>query len=169
MPLTGEDRITSQSGLLRDADWRLLDGALLRLTAFTPLLGAEVRDGVVFALARSVPYATVEIACSFLAGQLPVTSFITHKLDFVHIWCAFAEDAVRDGRQEVLGYWTKRHYSGLVARLLVHSMPRFMVMTCPAGTFDRCKQGLKWPANEAGMVLINGLDSVKWWKSDLMA
>ena len=44
-----------------------------------------------------------------------------------------------------------------------------MVMICPTGTFDSCKQGLEWPANESGMVLINGLDSVKWWKPDLMA
>lgn len=95
--------------------------------------------------------------------------FITHKRDFLHVWQAFAEHEVKLGHEEVLAYWTKRHYSNLISRLFAFGMPRLMVMTCVAGTFDACKNGLDWPAKEPGEVLVMGLQSRKWWKSEMMA
>lgn len=160
---------SSSSGLLRDAHWRGLDGALLRLSSFTPMLGATVRSGEVTTTNRSAPYASVKIECSRLSAGTDVIGFITHKLDFLHLWQAFAEDRVTLGHQEVLAYWTKRHYSSFVTRLLAFAMPRLMIMTCAKGTFEACDNGLDWPAREQAMVLVIGLESHKWWKSDLMA
>ncbi len=132
------------------------------------MLGAAVKGQQVITTTRSAPYGSVEISCARLPNGIKMRGFITHKLDFLNVWQAFAEEDVKLGRREVLAYWTKRHYANVVARLLSHSMPKFLVMTCRPGTFESCKNGLDWPAKEEAIVLVHALESTKWWKPEPM-
>lgn len=72
-----------EHGLLRDEDWRPLDGEICRVIAFRPMAG-RVEGTEVKSSTRSLPYAAIEIESPAL--NEPTTGFIIHKLDFRHLW-----------------------------------------------------------------------------------
>lgn len=114
------------SGLLRDEDWRPLDGELCRVIAFTPLADS-VEDTEA---TRRLPYASIQIESRVLAE--PTTGFITHSLDFQHLWQAFN---VRGDDEEVIVIWNKSSL-GRVAHVLSRAMPGLMVWVCPKDAYE---------------------------------
>lgn len=88
-----------ENGLLRDEDWRPLDGEICRVKAFTPLAG-RVEGTEVKSFTRGLPYASIEIESPALAE--PTTGFITHKLDFQHLWQAFNVRGVADDEEVIV-------------------------------------------------------------------
>ena len=62
-----------------------------------------------------------------------ITGYITHKVDFKNLWAAFK---TRGGKEdeEVLVFWTKKHYKKFVFSSIF--MPKLWVMICPKGAYD---------------------------------
>jgi hypothetical protein len=116
--------------LLKDKEWSVIDGELCRVKDFTPW--AKVEDGRVIGFSKTDPYASVVFECSGLPQD--ATGFITHKLDFLHLWSAFNEVGVGED-EEVLFFWTKKNLKPY-ARLLSKAMPKLWVMVCPKGAFE---------------------------------
>jgi hypothetical protein len=119
------------SGLLRDEDWRPLDGEICRVTAFTPLAG-RVEGAEVKSFTRGLPYASIEIESPALAE--PTTGFITHKLDFQHLSEAFNVRGVADD-EEVIVVWNKSNLKR-VARWFSRAMPGLVVWVCPKHAYE---------------------------------
>jgi hypothetical protein len=63
-----------------------------------------------------------------------VTGFITHKIDFMHLWMAFKERTIQQN-EEILIIWSKKYYKSY-AKLFSAFMPRMWVMVCPKGAFE---------------------------------
>jgi hypothetical protein len=66
-----------------------------------------------------VPYAAIEIESPALAEA--TTGFITHKLDFQHLWQAFNVRGVADD-EEVIVIWNRSALKG-IARWRSRNMP----------------------------------------------
>jgi hypothetical protein len=116
-----------ESGLRRDEDWRPLDGEVCRVKAFTPLAGRVEGTEV-----KSLPYASIEIESPALAE--PTTGFITHKLDFQHLWQAFNVRGVADD-EEVIVIWSKSNLKR-VSRWFSRAMPGLVVWVCPKHAYE---------------------------------
>jgi hypothetical protein len=104
------------TGLLHDSDWEPLDGAVCRVLDFTPLAG-RIEGGKVKSSTSGSPYASIEIESDALAG--PTKGFITHRLDFQHLWEAFNVRGV--------GEYEESSSSGTRAT----SMSRYPAAQCP--------------------------------------
>jgi hypothetical protein len=118
-------------GLLRDEDWRPLDGEMCRVIEFTPLSGS-VEGGEVKSSSKGLPYASIEIEAPPLPE--PTTGFVTHKIDFLHLWEVFQVRGVADD-EEVIVIWNKSALRG-VHRWLSRIMPGLMVWVCRKHTYD---------------------------------
>ncbi|MBU0534046.1 MAG: hypothetical protein KJ887_04540 [Candidatus Omnitrophica bacterium] len=90
---------------LRDSQWSVIDGEACRVTSFCPLL-SSIKGGRVIA-PKAIPYASVTLECRKTPKK--ITGFISHKMDFLHLWLAFKERTIKQN-EEVIIFWTKRHY-----------------------------------------------------------
>ena len=99
---------------LRDKDWEHLDGHLCKVSSFTPW--ASVMDGKVISSNKAMPYATIEIdEVSLNKLPEPISGYITHSMDFTHLWHVFEVRGVQD--DEVIAViWTKQNYKSRVIR-----------------------------------------------------
>ena len=118
--------------LLRNSDWRVVDGEGCRVTDFVPM--ATIKEGKVLAINRALPYAAVHLQCKNFPNQ-KVTGFICHRLDFIHLWRAFKDRGVRPD-EEVIIIWSGKHYKNWLYRILAFAMPRLWVMICQKGAFE---------------------------------
>jgi hypothetical protein len=91
---------------LKDRDWSAIDGEACRIMSFTPM--GTVVGGRAVALDKTAPYASIKFECTRLSHE--ATGFITHQLDFLHLWSAFEERGVADD-EEVIVFWTKTNLS----------------------------------------------------------
>lgn len=121
----------SKTALLKDKDWSQIDGDACRVTDFTPLGSVVDIDGKVRAMDMTTPYASITIECQKLGKN--ITGYITHKIDFRHLWAAFKERTARED-EEVIIIWTTKNYK----RFIVASpmMPKLLVWVCPKGAFE---------------------------------
>src|SRR4051812_42869961 len=113
-----------------DRDWRTIDGRVCHVKVFTPM--ATVENGDVRAPDKVTPYATIEFDCEALYQD--ATGYITHKLDFRHLWNAFIERGVGDD-EEVIVICVKSQLKRS-ARLVSKFMPSLCVWVCPRGAFE---------------------------------
>jgi len=156
--------------LRKDKEWSLIEGELCLVTDFTPLMGGAVKNGVVTSPITSTPYASTTIKCKKVPQK--VTGFITHKMDFAHLWAAFRERGVNEEKEEVLIYWSTKHYkykiyqalsTFMLALMGATPMPKIIVMICPKGTFENCPDGFPLLPGKEVRVFVYGLMSIKWW------
>lgn len=117
--------------MLRDEDWRPLDGEICRVIAFRPMVG-RVEGDKVKSSSRSLPYAAIEIESAAL--EEPTTGFITHKLDFRHLWEAFNVRGV-SADEEVLVIWNKSHLQR-GTRWFARNMPGLVVWICRKPAYE---------------------------------
>lgn len=117
------------STLLKDSEWSTIDSEPCKVVEFTSF--ASVEDGKIIHSNTGTPYARVTLKCSKISG--PIKGFITHKIDFLHLWKAFKERAVKKD-EEVIIFWTKKHYKLRLLKILA-SLPKLWVMICPKGAF----------------------------------
>lgn len=115
--------------LLKDSEWSIIDQELCRVIDFVPF--GSVRNGEVLALDKSTPYASITFVCEKLSGK--IKGFITHKIDFMHLWMVFKERKIEKD-EEVIIVWTKKLYKGF-AKLSSAIMPKLQVMICKKGAF----------------------------------
>jgi hypothetical protein len=118
--------------LLKDKEWSVIDGEPCRVTAFNPLGSFIDVDGEVQSPDNFTPYAGITIECQKLGKN--VSGFITHKIDFKHLWAAFRERTVKED-EEVIICWTRKNYKAGV-KYFSSFMPKLWVMICPKGAFE---------------------------------
>lgn len=109
----------------------MIDAEPCRVTEFAPL--ARVTSGEVAQFSRSFPYGSVTIECTKLPPN--TKGFITHKVDFLHLWNAFKIRGVSSD-EEVIIFWTKKNYTSLLAKLFSPFMPRLWVLICNKGAYE---------------------------------
>ncbi len=118
--------------LLKDKEWSVTDGEVCRVRGFNPM-GSSIKDGKVIAMDMTTPYASVNLECKKLSGE--ITGFITHKIDFINLWNAFKERGVKEN-EEVLISWSIQHYRNKIFKTLSRAMPKLWVMICPKNAFE---------------------------------
>src|SRR6185436_2184368 len=92
--------------------------------------------------------------------------YVTHKLDFHHLWNVFEERGVADD-EEVIVIWQKSNLRG-VPRRLSRMMPGLIVWICRQGAFEiandpRPLAGLEFSAWQAAT------DPIVRWEPDVLA
>jgi len=165
--------------LRKDREWSLIDSELCLVTDFLPLMGSTVKDGIAISSVTNVPYASINIECKKIKEK--ITGFICHKMDFAHLWAAFRERGVNEEKEEVLIYWSTKHYKYKILKILSASMliilgathlPKIVVMVCPKGTYESRANGFKWPPKQEARlfvyILVFGIKSPSWWVPDVM-
>jgi hypothetical protein len=97
-------KFSRELSLLTDREWSVIDGEACRVLEFIPW--GCIREGKIIA-DKADPYASVILECK----KLPETikGYITHKIDFRHLWEVFKERTVKEN-EEVIIFWTKKHY-----------------------------------------------------------
>lgn len=121
----------SEITLIKDSEWSLVDGEPCRVIEFTPW--GFVKNGKVTALSGTTPYASITIECKKVPKK--ITGFITHKMDFLHLWAAFKERTTRKN-EEVIIFWSKKHYKVKLLRLFSGPWPKLWVMVCQKGAYE---------------------------------
>jgi hypothetical protein len=148
--------------LWKDKEWCQIDGEACRVTDFTPLGSVVDKDGKVKAMDMTTPYASIIIECQKLGKN--ITGYITHKIDFGHLWAAFKERTVSED-EEVIIIWTRKNYK----RFIVASpmMPKLWVMVCPKGAFESMTDNMYNP-ELTGEAWWNSIKPIVEWKPDVM-
>ena len=165
--------------LRKDKEWSLIDSELCLVTDFLPLMGSTVKDGIAISPVTNAPYASINIECK--RTQERITGFICHKMDFTHLWAAFRERGVNEAKEEVLIYWSTKHYKYKIIKLLstcmlillgATSLPKIVVMVCPKGTYENRANGFKWPPKQEALlfacILVSGIRYPNCWIPDVM-
>lgn len=114
----------------KDSEWKIIDGEPCRVIDFIP--SAIVKNGKVITSNKTEPYASIILECKKLPQE--IKGFITHKIDFLHLWTAFKERGVGQN-EEVIIFWSKKYLKSY-AKILSFFMPKLWVMICPKGAFD---------------------------------
>jgi len=117
--------------LRKDSEWRAIEGLACRVTEFAPF--SSVEHGRVVAPNRTDPHASVMLEC--VGMPMPVRGFVTHRVDFIHLWAAFVERGVSDD-EEVIVLWTRSHYQHRYMRLLWRIFPRMWLRIYPKGSLE---------------------------------
>ena len=151
--------------LLKDREWAVIDGEPCRVINFTPM--ASISSRKVVTPPGMLPYAAVTFECKKLAR--PVTGFITHKIDFMHLWAAFKERTVKEN-EEVLISWSKKYYKLKLLKYVpgFWFWPKLWVMTCQKGDFELITDRGYKPELQ-GEARYNAEKPIIEWKPEVMA
>lgn len=117
--------------LRKDDEWSVVDGESCRVLDFTPF--ASVQNGKVVAPNLTDPYASVILECKKMPST--IKGFITHKMDFAHLWTAFKERGVSDN-EEVIIIWSTKHYKYKFLKFLSAIYTKIWVMICLKGALE---------------------------------
>jgi hypothetical protein len=169
--------------LRKDKEWRLIENELCIVKDFRPLMGSVVKDGMAISPVTSVPYASVELKCKKIQGE--ITGFICHKIDFINLWYAFRENGLDGETEEVCIYWSTKHYNNIIVKILssfqlivlgATPFPKIIVIVYKKGTYERnirsdngiLGQEHKLPLKENAEVFIYGSMPLQFWIPDIM-
>lgn len=148
--------------LLKNSEWRAVDGEFCRVIDFVPL--GAVRKGKVVAFDRHTPFASVVLQCKKLPPR--TTGFITHKRDFIHLWLAFKERTIKSD-EEVIIIWSEKYYNNILAKMLHAFMPKLWVMVCPKGAYELMVDASHRP-ELTGEARWNATRPIVDWKAPVM-
>jgi len=113
-------------------------------TDFLPLAGSIVKNGVVMSPNVNTPYASIALKNKRTVKK--ITGFITHKIDFTNLWEVFKERGINEEKEEVLIYWSTKHYGNVIVRIISFLMlvflgatplPKMFVMIFHKGIYDK--------------------------------
>ena len=147
--------------LIKDSEWSVIDGEICRVITFTPW--GLIKNGKVLAIDKTTPYASIIFECKKFSKK--ATGYITHKMDFEHLWAAFKERTVKQD-EEVIILWSKKHYKRYV-KLFSAFMPKLWVMICPRGSFE-LKTDSIWKPELIGETRWNAAKPIVEWKPEVM-
>jgi ribosomal protein S17E len=159
-----ERRRESEIVLLKDSEWSVIDGEACRVTYFGTLGSLVDTDGKIHAMNKTTPYASITMECKKLGKN--ITGYVTHKMDFQHLWAAFKERKVKED-EEVIIIWTKKHYKYKLTKFLAPSMPRLWVMVCPKGAYDLMVDSSYKP-ELSGKARWDAMKPIIQWKPEVM-
>lgn len=157
-------RCESEIVLIKDSEWSVIDGEACRVTSFGTLGSLVDIDGKVHAMDKTTPYASVTMECQKLGKNR--TGYITHKMDFQHLWAAFKERKVKED-EEVMIIWTKKHYRYKLTKFLSPFMPKLWVMVCPKGAYDLMVDSSYKP-ELSGKARWDAMRPIIQWKPEVM-
>ncbi|MFA4981344.1 MAG: hypothetical protein WC592_02605 [Candidatus Omnitrophota bacterium] len=167
--------IKSEPILLKDKEWSLIDGELCLVTEFFPMMGSSVKDGVVISPSTSAPYAKITIRCKKIPTE--ITAFITHSIDFANLWDAFRYRETHNKTDEILIYWSTKHYNSVIAKIISSvmltilggtSLPKILIMLRPNGAYEKSGSDSRLPHDINANVFIYGSLPIKCWIPDIM-
>lgn len=115
----------------KDISWKIVQDYLLRVISFTPL--ATVSGSEVQSQSSSAPYAILIVECLNMNSKY--TLYVTHKIDFLHLWRAYNQRGVSDSEEVLIGNFAQRR-KGL-SKLMGAFLPRLFVWICPKGYLER--------------------------------
>ena len=113
----------------KDITWDTIDGDVLLAVEFNPY--AKV-DGKTITSIPNYPYATLTVECTKIPQQ--ATLYVTHKLDFQNLWNAYKVRGIQDS-EEVLVFWTKKHYKSGLSKFFSSIMPKLWIRVCKKGAY----------------------------------
>jgi hypothetical protein len=157
----------SEIVLLKDKEWSVIDGEPCRVIDFGPLGSYIDASGKVQSMDKTTPYASVTMECKKLGKN--IRGYITHKMDFQHLWSAFKERTVKED-EEVIIMWTKKHYkvrSWVGRKLYSAFMPKLWVMVCPKGAFELMVNS-DYKPELTGLARWNAMKPIIDWKPEVM-
>jgi hypothetical protein len=149
--------------LLKDKEWSVIDGEPCRVIDFSPLGSLIDADGEIQSIDKTTPYASITLECKKLGKN--IRGYITHKIDFKHLWAAFRERTLKED-EEVIIFWTKKHYKGGVKHFSAF-MPKLRVMVCPKGAFELMINDNHKP-ELTGLARWNAMAPIVDWKPEVM-
>lgn len=152
----------NQKVLKKDSEWSVVDGEPCRLIDFIPT--ASVQNGKVVMKNSTDPYASVVLESKKFSGK--VKGFITHKIDFMHLWAAFRERGISES-EEVLIVWTTKHYKIKPLRFFARAYPKIWVMICPRGALELMTNN-DWKPELSGMARWDAMRPIIEWKPQVM-
>lgn len=147
--------------LLKDSDWSVIEGEVCRVIGFVPL--SSVKDGNAKVLDASAPYASVTLECRKFPDR--ITGFITHKVDFLHLWAAFRKRGVKEN-EEVLISWYKKGLKTF-AKIFAPFMPKLVVMICKKEAYKLINDPNFRP-ELSGEARFNEEKPIVEWKPEVM-
>jgi hypothetical protein len=149
--------------LLKDKDWNVIDGEPCRVIDFSPL-GAQIDvDGKVKSIDKVTPYASITMECEKLGKN--IRGYITHEIDFKHLWAAFRERMVKED-EEVIIIWTRKNYKTGV-KYVSAFMPKLWVMICAKGAFDLIIND-EYKPELTGLARFDATKPIIDWKPEVM-
>lgn len=146
----------------KDSEWSVIDGEPCRVIDFTPL--ALVKNGKVIASNLTDPYALITLECKKMQNK--IKGYVTHKMDFSHLWIAFRERGISDN-EEVIIMWTTKHYKYKFLKLLSRAYPKMWVMICPKGALEIMVDS-NWKPELTGEARWNAMKPIAEWKPEVM-
>jgi len=152
--------------LIKDSEWSVIDGEPCRVIDFGPLALIDI-DGKIWSVDKVTPYAGITMECKRLGKN--IRGYITHKMDFQHLWAAFKERTVKED-EEVIIFWTKKHYkvhSWIGRKLYSAFMPKLRVMVCPKGAFELIVDS-NYKPELTGQARWNAMKPIIEWKPEVM-
>lgn len=157
-----ESTTTEKLVFRKDSEWSAIDGEACRVTDFVSL-GSSVKDGKVSAMDKTTPYASITLESKKFPKN--ITGYITHKIDFAHLWTAFKERGVNQD-EEVIIFWSKKHLK-TYAKLFSMAMPKLWVMVCKKGAFELMTDPNRKP-ELTGEARWNAMKPIVEWKPEVM-
>lgn len=145
----------------KDSEWSVIDGEPCRVISFTPF--ASIENGKVVSPNKTEPYAFIILECKKLTQN--AKGFITHKIDFQHLWVAFKDRGVGQN-EEVIIFWTIKHQKSY-AKIISVFMPKLWVMICPNGAFELMTDS-NWKPELSGEARWNAQKAIVEWKPEVM-
>lgn len=160
--------------LRKDKEWSLIDSELCLVTDFLPLMESTVKDGIAISPVTTMPYASISVECKRIKEK--ITGFITHREDFINLWHVFKEISLNEDKEEVLIYWTTKHYNNVIAKIISGTMltmlgatpfPKIFVMLFKKGAYEKTAD-FKLPLKGNAQVFIYGLLPINCWVPKIM-
>jgi len=152
----------SEITLIKDSEWSVIEGEPCRVIDFTPW--GSVKDGKFVSPLKLMPYASIQIECKKLPGN--ITGFITNKMDFMHLWAAFKERTIKQN-EEVIIFWSKKHYKVKLLKLFSGPWPKLWVMVCRKEAFEIMTDSNYKPELQ-GEARYNAEKPIIEWKPEIM-
>ncbi|HUX00254.1 MAG: hypothetical protein WBD63_08645 [Phycisphaerae bacterium] len=149
----------TEPSLLTDSEWGSVDGDACRVSQFSPFGWLE--EGRI-CVPKRIPYAAIHFECTRMPGT--IKGYITHKMDFLHLWQAFIERGVRDD-EEVVAYWTIQNYKFKWLRHFSVFLPKLWVTVSRKGFFEFMKGRQEARGQRTTEEII---ESVASWKPGIM-
>lgn len=146
----------------RDIPWNTIDGELCRVVRFTPF--GKVENNKVVAVSGAAPYAFLTVECKKLKQNCSL--WVTHKMDFKHLWEAFEKRGIKE-KEEVLIFWSNRHYKYRFFKIFSAFLPKMWVMICPKNTYE-IKTNSDFQPELTGEARFKATLPIVEWKPEIM-
>lgn len=117
--------------LSNNRQWSPIESKMCRIIEFTSI--ASVKNGKIITIDKYTPYASIVFECSNQPNIFK--GLITHREDYKVLWAIFNERKLGKD-EEVLFFWSKKHYKNIFYSLLSALMPKFWIMICKKSSFE---------------------------------